>query len=115
MSILTTVTEAESKVVEAVRDLRQPVVGYVQKGVDLAGERLPKVAYPSRLPRPGEVIDSQYEFVTSLLAAQYDLVKAVTATVAPLVGTTVTPATPTTPTPATPGKATKTTKVTKVA
>src|ERR687893_604454 len=111
MSILTTVTEAESKVVEAVRDLRQPVVGYVQKGVDLAGERLPKVAYPSHLPRPGEVIDSQYEFVTSLLAAQYDLVKAVTATVAPLVGTTVTP---TTPTPATPGRATKTTKVTKV-
>ena len=112
MSILTTVTEAESKVVEAVRDLRQPVVGYVQKGVDLAGERLPKVAYPSRLPRPGEVIDSQYEFVTSLLAAQYDLVKAVTATVAPLVGTT---ATPTTPTPATPGKAMRTTKTTKVA
>jgi hypothetical protein len=104
MSILTTVTEAEAKVVEVVRDLREPVVGYVQKGVDLAGERLPKVTYPSTLPKPGEVVDSQYEFVTALLAAQYDLVKAVTSTVAPLVGAKATPA-----------KATKTTKTTKTA
>jgi hypothetical protein len=104
MSILTTVTEAEAKVVEVVRDLREPVVGYVQKGVDLAGERLPKVAYPTNLPKPGEVVDSQYEFVTALLAAQYDLVKAVTATVAPLVGVTATPA-----------KSTKATKTAKAA
>ena len=87
MSILTTVTEAEAKVVDVVRDLQAPVVGYVQKGVDLAGERLPKVTYPSTLPKPGEVLDSQYEFVTALLAAQYDLVKAVTATVARRFGT----------------------------
>jgi hypothetical protein len=86
MTILTTVTDAESKVVDAVRDLQSPVVGYVQKGVDLAEERLPKFTYPSTLPTPGKVIDSQYEFVTALLAAQYDLVKAVAATVAPLVG-----------------------------
>ena len=92
MTILTTVTEAESRVVDAVRDLRSPVVEYVQKGVDLAEDRLPSFTYPSTLPKPGEVIDSQYEFITALLAAQYDLVRAVTATVAPLVG--VTPATP---------------------
>jgi hypothetical protein len=48
------------------------------------------------------VIDSQYEFITDLLAAQYDLVKALTATVAPLVGVT--------PKPAKTTKATKTTK-----
>ena len=87
MTILTTVTDAESKVVDAVRDLQAPVVGYAQKGVDLAEERLPKFTYPSSLPTPGEVLDSQYEFVTALLAAQYDLVKAVATTVAPLVGT----------------------------
>ena len=90
MTNLTTVTDtivdAESKVVDAVRDLQAPVVGYVQKGVDLAEERLPKFTYPSTLPTPGKVLDSQYEFVTSLLAAQYDLVKAVATTVAPLVG-----------------------------
>ncbi|HEX6422237.1 MAG TPA: hypothetical protein VFZ79_02090 [Acidimicrobiales bacterium] len=90
--ILTTVTEAEAKVVDAVRDLQEPVVGYLQKGVDFAAEWLPAVNYPENLPQPGEVIDSQYEFLTSLLAAQYDLVKAVTATVAPLVGTKATPA-----------------------
>ena len=104
MSILTTVTEAEAKVVEVVRDLREPVVGYVQKGVDLAGERLPEVTYPTNLPKPGEVVDSQYEFVTALLAAQYELVKAVTATVAPLVG--VKPA---------PAKSTKATKTARAA
>ena len=90
MTILTTVTDtitdAESKVVDAVRDLQGPVVGYVQKGVDFAEERLPKLTYPSTLPTPGKVIDSQYEFLTALLAAEYDLVKAVAATVAPLVG-----------------------------
>ena len=89
MTILTSVTgtivDAESKVVDAVRDLQGPVVDYVQKGVDLAEERLPKFTYPSTLPTPGKVIDSQYEFLTALLAAQYDLVKAVAATVAPLV------------------------------
>jgi|RhiMethySRZTD1v2_1073278.scaffolds.fasta_scaffold04484_5 hypothetical protein len=88
MTILTTVTDAESKVVDAVRDLRTPVVEYVQKGVDLAEDRLPAFTYPSTLPQPGEVLDSQYEFITALLAAQYDLVKAVTAAVAPLVGVT---------------------------
>jgi hypothetical protein len=86
MNILTTVTEAEAKVVDVVRDLQGPVVDYVQKGVDLAAERLPQVNYPSALPAPVEVVDSQYEFLSSLFAAQYDIVKAVTATVAPLVG-----------------------------
>lgn len=85
MTILTAVTDAESKVVDAVRELQAPVVEYVQKGVDLAEDRLPPLTYPSTLPKPGEVIDSQYEFLTALLAAQYDLVKAVAATVAPLV------------------------------
>ena len=89
MNILTTVTEAEAKVVDVVRDLQEPVVGYVQKGVDLAGERLPKVSYPATFPKPVEVIDSQYEFVTALIAAQHDLVKAIAETVAPLYGAQV--------------------------
>jgi hypothetical protein len=105
-TVHTAVTDTESKVVEAVRDLQTPVVEYVQKGVDLAEDRLPKVSYPTDLPKPGDVIDSQYEFVTSLLAAQYDLVKAVASTVAPLVGVTV--AKPS-------AKATKSTKATKKA
>ncbi|HEX6419114.1 MAG TPA: hypothetical protein VFZ77_11480 [Acidimicrobiales bacterium] len=102
---LTALTEAEAKVVDVVRDLHDPVVDYVQKGVDLAGRWLPPVTYPDNLPQPGEVIDSQYKFLTDLLAAQYDLVKAVAATVAPLVGTTVSPAKP-----AKPARAAKATK-----
>jgi hypothetical protein len=91
MTFLTTVTDAEAKVVDAVRELQGPVVEYVRKGVDLAGERLPKVSYPATFPKPVEVIDSQYEFVTALIAAQHDLVKAVAETVAPLVGVHTTP------------------------
>ncbi|MGH9231945.1 MAG: hypothetical protein ACRD0R_01210 [Acidimicrobiales bacterium] len=91
MTFLTTVTEAEAKVVDVVRDLQEPVVGYVQKGVDLAAERLPTITYPSTLPKPGEVVDSQYKFVTDLLEAEYELVKAVTAAVSPLVGASAKP------------------------
>jgi hypothetical protein len=72
--------------VDAVRELQAPVVEYVRKGVDLAGERLPQVSYPATFPRPVEVIDSQYEFFAALLAAQHDLVKAIAETVAPLYG-----------------------------
>src|SRR5262245_14667331 len=92
MTILTTVTDAEAKVVDAVRELQGPVVEYVRKGVDRAGERLSKVSYPATCPQSVEVLDSQYEFVTALLAAQHDLVKAVTETVAPLVGVKASPA-----------------------
>src|SRR5262245_38032658 len=101
MTILTTVTDAEAKVVDAVRELQGPVVEYARKGVDLAGERLPKVSYPATFPKPIEVIDSQYAFVTALLAAQHELVKAVAETVAPLYGVPATHAKP---------KATKATK-----
>ncbi len=112
MTFLTTVTEAEARVVDAVRDLQDPVVTYVRKGVDFAGERLPKVTYPAVLPKPTEVIDSQYEFVANLLSAQHDLVKAVATTVAPLVGAA--PATPKTYTPKA-SAAPKATKATKSA
>jgi hypothetical protein len=94
MTILTTVTDAEAKVVDAVRELQGPVVEYVRKGVDLAGERLPQVSYPATFPKPVEVIDSQYEFVTALLAAQHELVKAVAETVGPLVGVQASPPKP---------------------
>jgi hypothetical protein len=92
MTFLTTVTDAETKVVDAVRDLQAPIVEYVSKGVALADERLPKVTYPAGLPRPTEVIDSQYEFVTALLEAQRDIVKAVAEAVSPLVGVPAKPA-----------------------
>lgn len=83
-SVLATVTEAESKVVDAVRRIQQPLVGYVRKGVELADARLPDLRYPESLPRPGEVVDSQFDFIRSLVDAQHDLVKAVVEALAPL-------------------------------
>lgn len=110
---LTAVIEAEAKVVDVVRELQDPLVEYVQKGVDFAGKWLSPITYPESLPQPGEVLDSQYKFLTDLLAAQYDLIKAVAATVAPLVGATVGPAEPAEP--AEPAKAPKTAKTAKTA
>jgi hypothetical protein len=86
MSVLTTVTEAETKVVDTVKGLKQPVVDYVSKGVEYAEGRVPKLTYPDTLPKPVDVIDSQYDFVVSLISAQHELVKAVVETVSPLVG-----------------------------
>jgi hypothetical protein len=86
-TVRTTVSEAESKVVGTVRDLQAPVAEYVHKGISFAGDRLPD--YPSNLPTPAELIDSQYEFVSNLLSDQYDKAKAVAAKVAPLVGVSV--------------------------
>ncbi|HEX8802818.1 MAG TPA: hypothetical protein VF743_01455 [Acidimicrobiales bacterium] len=91
-SILDTVTEAETRVVETVRNLRGPVVEYVRKGVAFADSRLPEVTYPETLPSPTAVVDSQYDFLKSLLDAQHDLVKAVVEAVAPLAGAESAPA-----------------------
>jgi hypothetical protein len=86
MSVFAAVTDAETKVVDTVKSLKDPVVAYVSKGVELADERLPKVTYPETLPTPVDFLDSQYEFVVALLAAEHELVKAVVQTVSPLVG-----------------------------
>jgi hypothetical protein len=101
-SILTTVTEAETKVVETIRSWQQPVVGYVRKGVELVDDRFPEITYPSSLPRPGKVIDSQVDFFKALLDAQRDLVKAVVGAVAPLAGRTTEGPERTAPAPAAP-------------
>ena len=85
-TILSTVTETESKVVETVRSFQGPVVGYVRRGVELAESRVPEITYPESLPKPGEILDTQFDFLKSLLDAQHDFVKAIVETVAPLAG-----------------------------
>ena len=83
--ILTTVTEVETKVVETVRKLQEPVVAYVRKGVAYADDKLPDFEYPERFPSPSKVIDTQVDFLKSLLDAQRDVAQAVVRTVKPLV------------------------------
>jgi hypothetical protein len=102
-TILSTVTEAESKVVETVRSFQGPVVGYVRKGVELAESRVPEITYPDSLPKPGELLDSQFDFLKSLLDVQHDFVKAIVETVAPLAGASA-PASKAKPAPKTSAK-----------
>jgi len=85
--IFTAVTDAEAKVVDTVRNLQGPVVDYVRKGVKFADDRLPDFTYPASFPAPGKLVDTQVDFLKSLLDAQRDLVKAVLKTVSPLVNT----------------------------
>lgn len=87
LSILTEVNEIEGKVVDTVRSIQRPVVDYVRKGVDLADGVLPKLPYPQNLPKPGEVVSSQFEFAKALLEAQRDFVKDIVEAVTPLVTT----------------------------
>lgn len=84
--ILTTVTEAESKVIDTMRSLQKPVVGYVRRGVELADSRLPDVKYPAVLPKPRQVLDSQFGFLKALIDAQHDLMGAIADAMAPLAG-----------------------------
>lgn len=85
MSILTSVTEIEDRVVDTVRSIQHPVVDYVRKSVERAEGRLPKLAYPENLPKPGEVVDSQINFAKALLDAQREFLTELVDAVAPLV------------------------------
>jgi hypothetical protein len=85
MSILASVTEIEDRVVDTVRTLQQPVVEYVRKGVERAEGRLPKLSYPENLPRPGEVVETQFNFAKALLDSQRDFVNELVDAVSPLV------------------------------
>jgi hypothetical protein len=84
-TILDSVTEIEEKIVEAVRSIQQPVVEYVSKGVDWAEGRFPKPTYPENLPKPGEVIETQFNFAKALLDTQREFVSELADAVAPLV------------------------------
>ena len=86
--ILTTITDAEAKVVDTVRSWQEPVAGYVRRGVEFADAKLPDLdlTYPKNLPSPGKVVDTQVDFLKSLLDAQRDLAKAVVTQVGRLTG-----------------------------
>ena len=85
-TFLTTVEGYEDQVLKFVKDAKPTVVDYVAKGVDLVGDRLPAVTYPTSLPTPIEVVESQTAFVKKLIDANSALVTAVLETVAPLAG-----------------------------
>jgi hypothetical protein len=84
--ILDTVVSYEDQLVDLVKQAKAPVTTYVAKGVDLVGDRLPEVTYPSTLPTPIEVVETQVAFAKKLIDANTAIVTAVLETVAPLAG-----------------------------
>ena|SRR5687767_14442587 len=85
-TILNTVESYESQLLELVNKAQAPVVEYVAKGVELVSDRLPDVTYPSALPTPIEVVESQVAFAKKLIDANTAFVTAVLETVAPIAG-----------------------------
>jgi len=85
-TILDTVETYEAQLLDLVSKAQAPVVEYVAKGVDLVGDRLPDVTYPTALPTPIEVVESQVAFAKKLIDANTAIVTAVLETVAPVVG-----------------------------
>ena len=85
MTLLTSVTEIEDRIVDTLREIQRPVVDYVRKGVEQAEGRLPKLSYPKTLPKPGEVVETQFGFARALLDTQRTFVSELVDAVAPLV------------------------------
>jgi hypothetical protein len=85
-TILKTVESYEDQVIDLVNKAKNPVVDYVAKGVELVGDRLPAVTYPTSLPTPIEVVESQVKFAKKLIDANTAIVTAVLETVAPVAG-----------------------------
>src|SRR6266508_252983 len=85
MTILTSVTEIEDRIVDTIREIQRPVVDYVRKSVEQVEGRLPKLSYPKTLPKPGEVVESQFVFAKALLDSQRSFVTELVDAMAPLV------------------------------
>lgn len=85
-TILNTVETYEAQLLDLVKKTQAPVVGYVAKGVELVGDRLPSVTYPKALPTPIEVVESQVAFAKKLIDANTAIVTSVLETVAPVAG-----------------------------
>ncbi len=85
-TILETVETYESQLLDLVKKAQAPVVEYVAKGVELVGDRLPSITYPTSLPTPIEVVESQVAFAKKLIDANTAIVTSVLETVAPIAG-----------------------------
>jgi len=85
-NFLDTVVTYEDQLVDLVKKAQAPVVEYVAKGVELVGDRLPELTYPTALPTPIEVVETQVAFAKKLIDANTAIVTSVLETVAPVIG-----------------------------
>jgi len=85
-TILDTVVDYEDQILVLVKKAKSPVVDYVAKGVDLVGDRLPAVSYPTAFPTPIEVVETQVIFAKKLIDANAAILTAVLKTTAPVAG-----------------------------
>jgi cysteinyl-tRNA synthetase len=103
MSTISTLTDVQDKVLEAVTSTQEPVVNFVKKVVELAESRVPelKLSLNDNLPQIHEVVELEFAFAEKLLKNQHafanDLVAAVKPVTEKVVDTKAAPAKPKAP------------------
>jgi hypothetical protein len=85
-TVLDTVVSYEDKIVDFVTSAKAPVTDTVAKGVSFIADRAPEITYPTSIPTPLEVVESQVAFAKKLIDANTAIVTAVIETVNPLLG-----------------------------
>lgn len=85
--ITKTITDIQSKVLEALDTVQAPVVDIVKQTAERIDEVLPenRPELPAQIPNPAELVDLSFAFAQKLLDDQRDFVKSLFDAVAPLV------------------------------
>jgi hypothetical protein len=85
--ITKTITDIQSKVLEALDTVQAPVVDIVKQAAERIDDVLPenRPELPAQVPAPAELIDLSFSFAQKLLDDQRDFVKALFDAVSPLV------------------------------
>lgn len=95
--VITTVTEYETKALEAIVKVQDEVLGYVKQAVEFVDGRISEIELPFELPEiealqsildevptVSEIVDTQFAFSKKLLANQEKFAKNVVKAVKPL-------------------------------
>jgi hypothetical protein len=86
--ITSTLTDIQTKVLDAIDTVQAPVVDYVKQAAEKLDEVLPenRPSLPEQVPAPAELVDFGFGFAQKLLEDQRDFIKALFEAAAPLYG-----------------------------
>ena len=63
MELITNLTKVEDSIVDTIKSVQEPVVGYVRQAVEFVDSRLPELPelpFADQLPQPGALVDNGY-------------------------------------------------------
>ena len=90
MELIANLTKAEDSILDTIKSVQEPVVGYVRQAVEFIDARLPELPelpFAETLPQPVALVDNGFGFAKDLLDVNYQFAKALVAAVTPLLPT----------------------------